>query len=233
MFSLEYTTFSEMLSGFNFWSVALRLVLSSVLGGCIGMEREHHGRAAGMRTHILVCLGSDMTAMIGLYTAFVLGFDNDPMRVSAQVISGIGFLGAGTILTRKHSHVTGLTTAAGLWTTASIGIAVGIGFYWVAIIAFLIVMLSMSIHLGIENRKRGQSEMLQYYLELDNTEQMNFLWEQLYKKVPQMEIVPAKSGMMNCIGISIHVPDGEQTKSTVEWLRGQQHVKFVVRMLNS
>lgn len=232
MLSFEYTTFAETMSAFNFWSVTLRIILSAVLGGCVGIEREHHGRAAGMRTHILVCLGSAMTAMVGLYSAFILGFNNDPMRVSAQVISGIGFLGAGTILTRKHAQVTGLTTSAGLWTTASIGIAIGVGFYWAGIMTFFIVILTMTVHRSAEGINRNQANMLQYYLELDNAKQMNTLWEQLYGRVPEMQIVPAKSGMSDCIGIRIHVPAGEQTESTVEWLRGQQHVKFVVRILN-
>ena len=76
------------------------------------------------------------------------GLLNDPLRVSAQVISGIGFLGAGTILTRNHSQVTGLTTAAGLWTTASIGLAIGIGFYWAVVVSFIIVMITISIPPG-------------------------------------------------------------------------------------
>ena len=98
-------------------AVLFRFFISFLLSGIIGFERSRHGRPAGLRTHIIVCLGSTMTALIGQYTCLVMGFSSDPMRVSAQVISGIGFLGAGTILIRGRNHVTGLTTAAGIYLT--------------------------------------------------------------------------------------------------------------------
>jgi len=110
--------------------VILRLVVATAFGGLIGLERESHKRPAGSRTHILVCIGSALTMIISQY-AFLefsgkLGYD--PGRIAAQVISGIGFLGAGTIL-REGSTVKGLTTAASLWVVAGIGLAVGTGFY--------------------------------------------------------------------------------------------------------
>lgn len=110
-------------------SILLRLLLAVVFGGIIGTERGKHGRAAGMRTHILVCIGATMTTLIGEYVTFVLGMSSDPVRIGAQVISGIGFLGAGMIMTRGGLRVKGLTTAAGLWATATIGLALGIGLY--------------------------------------------------------------------------------------------------------
>ena len=90
------------LAELNVWSTAFRVFLAVLLGGLIGLERGHHGRAAGLRTHILVCLGAAMAALVGLYTVSVLGFSSDPMRVGAQVISGIGFLGVGTIIIRNR-----------------------------------------------------------------------------------------------------------------------------------
>ncbi|MEW6107394.1 MAG: MgtC/SapB family protein, partial [Bacillota bacterium] len=110
--------------------MVLRLVLAVVFGGLIGLERESHKRPAGFRTHILVCVGSALVMMISQY-AFV-GFTRviqyDPGRIAAQVVSGIGFLGAGTIL-REGATIKGLTTAASLWVVAGIGLAVGTGFY--------------------------------------------------------------------------------------------------------
>ena len=108
----------------------LRLIVATLFGGLIGLERESHKRPAGFRTHILVCIGSALVMMISQY-AFLefsgkLGYD--PGRIAAQVISGIGFLGAGTIL-REGSTIKGLTTAASLWVVAGIGLAVGTGFY--------------------------------------------------------------------------------------------------------
>lgn len=140
----------ETLDDFNIWSVSLRILLSALIGGIIGSERGRHGRAAGLRTHILVSLGATMTTMLGFYVAHELGFNSDPLRMGSQVVSGIGFLGAGTIMVRNRLRVTGLTTAAGLWTTACIGLAIGIGFYLGAILAFLVVVITMSMLARLE-----------------------------------------------------------------------------------
>lgn len=110
-------------------SVFSRSILSVIIGGLIGSERARHGRAAGMRTHILVCLGSALTSMMSVYVSQILGNGGDILRIPAQVISGIGFLGAGMIILKNNNVITGLTTAAGVWTTSIIGIAVGYGFY--------------------------------------------------------------------------------------------------------
>src|SRR5699024_9681446 len=157
---------------FNAWSVFFRLLLATLVGGAVGSQRGRQGRAAGLRTHILVCLGATMTAMVGLYTGYILGFSNDPLRVSAQVISGIGFLGAGTILTRNHSQVTGLPTAAGLWTTASIGLVIGIGFYWAVVVSFIIVMITISILTRLE-RSTKERDIEACYLELSDVRRVN------------------------------------------------------------
>jgi len=121
--------------------MAGKLVLAALMGGVVGWEREVHDRPAGLRTHILVCMGSALITLVSLsFTA-----PNDPGRIAAQIVSGIGFLGAGTIL-RQGNIVRGLTTAASLWTVAGIGMAVAIGgqFAWLAIFATLIVFLTLS-----------------------------------------------------------------------------------------
>ena len=115
-------------------SIILRLVLAVIVSGIIGMEREHKRRPAVFRTHILVCMGATLTSLTGQYICTSYGFDfgasaADPLRISAQVIAGIGFIGAGAIIVTKRSQVKGLTTAAGLWSTAIVGIAIGTGFY--------------------------------------------------------------------------------------------------------
>ena len=132
----------ETLTELNLISVSVRILLALLVGGCIGMERGYHGRAAGLRTHILVCVGACIAAMTGVYEVGVLGFTADPLRVGAQVISGIGFLGVGTIIVRNRSQVTGLTTAAGVWTTAIIGIALGFGFYVGALTAAALLLIA-------------------------------------------------------------------------------------------
>ena len=113
-----------------------------ILGGLIGLERGHHGRAAGLRTHILVCLGAALTTMIGIYSVSELGLTGDPLRVGAQVVSGIGFLGAGTIMVRNKDQVTGLTTAAGLWASAIVGLCAGAGFIEGSLVTTVIIVIA-------------------------------------------------------------------------------------------
>lgn len=120
--------------------IAVRLVLALVLGGLIGLERETMGRPAGFRTHILVSMGSALMMIVSAY-AFPEG-THDRTRIAAQVVSGIGFLGAGTIM-REGANVRGLTTAASLWTVAGIGLTVGSGFYFAGIVATGLVVLTL------------------------------------------------------------------------------------------
>ena len=155
--------FFEIIVEFNTWSVLFRLALAVISGGLIGLERGRHGRAAGLRTHILICMGACATALTGIYLNVVLGFSDDVSRLSAQVISGIGFLGAGTILIRNRSVITGLTTAAGMWTTAVIGIAIGCGFYEGALMATVFIIVSMTILIRLEKRTKIISNV---YVEL-------------------------------------------------------------------
>lgn len=129
------------------WSQLLpyfQILLSGLLGGFIGMEREHVGKAAGMRTYSLVAMGSTLFTLIS-----IRGFENiegnlDPSRIAGQVVMGIGFLGAGLIM-HHGVRVKGLTTAAALWTVAAIGIAVGIGWYFEAVFTTLVVFFVLFI----------------------------------------------------------------------------------------
>ena len=116
--------------------ILIRLILAGLIGGVLGFERKVHKKPGGTRTHALVCLGST------LFTITSLGFDGiaDPSRIAAGIVTGIGFLGAGTIFKTKN-HVVGLTTAAELWTVAAIGIAVGMGLYFTAIASAVIVFV--------------------------------------------------------------------------------------------
>lgn len=119
------------------WEMVLRLIISLVLASMIGMERETHGRPAGLRTHVLVCMGS---TLFTICSYIIAGPHNDPGRIAAQIVTGVGFLGAGTII-HQGSVVRGLTTAASIWAVAAIGLAVGIGglMMWVATIASVMV----------------------------------------------------------------------------------------------
>ena len=131
-----------------FWEFTLRLLLAGVLGAVIGLDREYRAKEAGFRTHFLVSLGSALFMVVSQYGfAGVLGQSDvslDPSRVAAQVVSGIGFLGAGTIIFQKQ-FVRGLTTAAGMWATAGIGMAVGGGLYWLGVSATVLTLVGLEL----------------------------------------------------------------------------------------
>ena len=136
-----------MLSIFNglrdlgFVNVLLRMIVAFVIGGVIGLERSYNNKSAGFRTHILVCLGACIASMTGQYLYLELGLPADMSRIPTQVISGLSFIGAGTIVVTKKNTVKGLTTAAGLWTAGIIGIAIGAAFYEGALVAAALVLL--------------------------------------------------------------------------------------------
>jgi putative Mg2+ transporter-C (MgtC) family protein len=139
------------------WSeTILRLSLAAIFGAAIGLERERKDWAAGMRTHMMVCVGSTLAMMVSEFGfADVLGSKNivlDPSRIAAQVISGIGFLGAGTILFLKQGIIRGLTTASGLWTVAAIGLATGGGMYFAAVITTLLAIIILWFLQPVEKR---------------------------------------------------------------------------------
>lgn len=221
----------ELLRELNFCSVLFRLLLAAVFGGCIGLERGKHNRAAGLRTHILVCVGSAVTILVGLYTVQELGFTSDPMRIGAQVVSGIGFLGAGTILHRDHTQVTGLTTAAGLWTTASIGLAVGVGAYWIALVAFAIMMVTVVLLIRMERSSKRPS-VYSYYLEVQSVEHINALSEKLEALLGEstyaVDIIPAKSGVSPHVGVIMTVARTCDGKLLLTQLRGIEYMVAAV-----
>ncbi|MDD4111597.1 MAG: MgtC/SapB family protein [Herbinix sp.] len=160
--------FQADLYSINDSSIILRLLLAVVLGGIIGFERGRSGRPAGLRTHILVCLGAVLAMMTNQYIYEEFGV-SDPTRMAAQVISGIGFLGAGTILVTGRHQVKGLTTAAGLWATACMGLAIGIGFYKAAIAACIMITFATVVLHRFDNFLVSKSKIMDLYVEFSNT----------------------------------------------------------------
>lgn len=148
-----------------FWEFTLRLLLAGVLGAVIGLDREYRAKEAGFRTHFLVSLGSALFMIVSQYGfAGVLGEAGvglDPSRVAAQIVSGIGFLGAGTIIFQKQ-FVRGLTTAAGMWATAGIGMAVGGGMYWLGVSATVLTLAGLEL-LTVLFKNLGLRTMLVHF----------------------------------------------------------------------
>src|SRR5437870_4057119 len=134
-------------------SIALKLLLAAVLGGVIGLEREMRDKPAGLRTNILICVGSTLFMSLSTQVAKVLG--GDPTRIAAQIISGIGFLGAGAVL-QSHGFVLGLTTAATIWVVAGVGMALGSGMYLVAVFATAMSLVTLYFLSFVEDRIQGR-----------------------------------------------------------------------------
>ena len=146
-------------------SITLRLVLAMICGGIVGMEREYKRRSAGFRTHILICLGAAMTTMTRQHLFLNMHYYLDMARMGGSVVAGIGFIGAGTIIVTQHQRVKGLTTAAGLWASAIIGLALGGGFYEGALLTTVLVLVAESFLSRLEYRILDHVPEINLYME--------------------------------------------------------------------
>lgn len=222
----------ELLKDFNTISIVVRILLAMLLGGLIGIEREKSKRPAGFRTHILVCVGSCMTALIGWFVWSETGYVADPLRISAQVISGIGFLGVGTILVKEHDHITGLTTAAGLWATAAIGIACGYGFYTVALVGTLVVAVTAAILFKFEARGRKKNRKRMIYMEVSGVDGLNEYIDWLTQewKAIHVKVTAPRTAVSGNVGLEVILPmaGNEDLKEVLEKLRSKERVLFAM-----
>lgn len=187
----------------NTLSIILRLTIITVISGIIGIERGRKGRPAGFRTHMLVGIGSTMVMLTGQYMVEGLQMGTDASRLGAQVISGIGFLGAGTIIVIGRNQVKGLTTAAGLWACACMGLAVGIGFYEGAIIGGLFLFfVMMGLH-RLDEYVRVNSRVIELYMELDDMSTLTHMIENIKSegsKISNLEIHKIKQDGEQSVG---------------------------------
>lgn len=147
-------------------SIFIRVLTAIIVGGIIGLERGAKNRPAGLRTYMLVCVGACLIMLTNQYIYQATG-SGDPMRLGAQVVSGIGFLGAGTIIVTKHNQIKGLTTAAGLWASAGVGLAAGVGFYEATVTATVGIYLILTLFQRWEHRAHKKIRLLELYVELD------------------------------------------------------------------
>lgn len=145
-------------------AVTVRLLLAAVCGSAIGIEREYKRRSAGFRTHILICLGAAMTTMTSQYLFLIRGYYTDVARLGAQVVAGVGFIGAGTIMVTHRRRVKGLTTAAGLWASAIVGLALGAGFYEGGLLATVLILLTELFLSRIEHRMLERAPEINLYV---------------------------------------------------------------------
>lgn len=225
----------DFLRDLNLVTIIIRLVLAMLFGGTIGLERGKQGRAAGMRTHIFVCLGATLTTMIGFYSVEMLGGLSDPLRVAAQVISGIGFLGVGTILIKGRFQITGLTTAAGLWCAAAIGIALGAGFYEGALITFACSVLTMTIFWRVEYMLNKKYSRFGIYVEISSDKFVRQAIDLINEKytVTDIQVTSPRSGTEGNVGIEANVLNRDFSTSPDEVSRALEAEEFVIFALES
>ncbi len=185
-----------MLSQVNIASIAFRLFLSIILCGAIGMERGLRNRPAGFMTYLLVGCGSALIMITNQYIATI--YTNvDPTRMASQVVSGIGFLGAGTIITTSKNEIRGLTTAAGIWAAAAVGLAVGIGFYGGAIIGSIFIIFSLMYLKKIDLYIKTHAKTMEIYLEYNEEFSMQNL--SLYTEQSHFEIFDMEAGKIKTL----------------------------------
>ncbi len=159
-------------------AVVLRIFVAVLFGSIIGLERGMKNRPAGLRTYMLVCVGSCLIMLTNQYLYQVTN-TGDPMRLGAQVVSGIGFLGAGTIVVTKHNKIKGLTTAAGLWAAAGVGLALGVGFYEAALVAGFAIFAILTLLQRLDNKMRRSTRYVNLYLELSESVPIGMLIRKL------------------------------------------------------
>lgn len=215
--------FLETLRDFNIVSITLRLLLAILAGGVIGIERGKHGSAAGLRTHVLVCIGAAMTALTGLFVSNSLDASGDITRLAAQVVSGIGFLGAGMIIVKNGNIVRGLTTAAGMWATAAIGIAIGYGFYVGGIIATVACFFTAAVLTRVERKRKENTHI---YIEIDLSKKINDVLDRVKNELdPEalVETVAPKSNVSNAVGVYVTISSlrtVEEIKNHIDGIEG-------------
>lgn len=191
----------ELFSTLNVWSILLRLLLVLLCAGAIGLERARRRHAAGIRTYFLVSLGAAIVMMTNQFMYQVYG--GDIGRMGAQVISGIGFLGAGTILVTSRSQIKGLTTAAGLWASACIGLSIGIGFYTIAILGTAFALVAFLFLPKLEILLTRGSNRIELHVELNSRSDLKKLIDHIRAKGGKINLVDYNGAYANS-GLSVY-----------------------------
>ncbi|WP_312653277.1 MgtC/SapB family protein [Aminipila sp.] len=190
----------------NIISVTIRLLLAVLFGGVIGLERGANNHPAGFRTHILVCVGATLAMLTDQYICQYLATNADPARLGAQVITGVGFLGVGTIFVTGKHKIKGLTTAAGLWASACLGLALGIGFYSGAVIAGILIFISLALLPKVENYFYHNTRMINLYVEMDSLHNYrDFVSKIKNMGITVLETHVSSSGPVATSGMAFHI----------------------------
>ena len=206
----------------TYLAVLLRIFAAVIIGGVLGLERGMKNRPAGLRTYMLVCVGACVIMLTNQYIFQVFG-SGDPVRMAAQVVSGIGFLGAGTIIVTRRNQIKGLTTAAGLWSAAGVGLALGGGFYEAAIVGSFAVFFVMTLLQKMDNKLHRRSRQLEAYIELSSISLGDFL-RTMRESGIEISDVQRESGEEESDGVRAYV-------ATLRGKKRQNHQELMEKVL--
>lgn len=223
--------FFLMMKEWSVLSIVLRLLFSVIIGTVIGIDRGMKRRGAGIKTHVLVCMGATLVMITGQFIQLNYEGTMDVARLGAQVISGVGFLGVGTIVVTGHNQVRGLTTAAGLWLCACVGLALGIGFMEGVITSLILTVFTFKILTKVDQWMIKYATILDLYVEFETNKGVSLLVNELHKReIPINSFEIGKSKIKgegpNAI-ISIEVKHQKERDSIMGQLRGMNYVKYM------
>lgn len=187
----------------------LRLVTAGLMGSVIGIDRAYHSKGAGVRTHFLVCLGSALIMIVSKYGFSDMAQEGDPGRMAAQVVSGIGFLGAGTIILQKQ-FVRGLTTAAGLWAAAGIGLAVGAGMYMLAFSATILTLIGLELMKFAVSFLGGDTRLFHVVVTLDGIKRLEEMFTEIKNGKYTVENYSLSRNSSHSIRVSMMIKGSER-----------------------
>ncbi len=210
------------LRGVTLLSATLRLLLAMLCGGLIGLERAFKRRPAGFRTHILICMGAAMTTLTSQYLYLYMGFYTDMARLGAQVVAGIGFIGAGTIMVTSRQRVKGLTTAAGLWASAIVGLALGGGFYEGGLLTTALILMAELLFSRLEYRMLQASPEISLFVEYHGSECLEavlHLYREMDLKILNMGIVNSEPGGARSAMFALRLDKGFSEEHLMERLK--------------
>ncbi len=212
--------------------VIARLGFAMVIGTVVGIERSSRGRGAGVKTHTLVCVGAALVMLTSQYMWTTFQHSGDPARLGAQVISGIGFLGAGTIMVTGRNHVRGLTTAAGLWVCACEGLAVGVGFWEGAVVTLAIIMITLRILAKVDMRMHRYANSFELYIEFNAGEDIRrFIQDvkvQNMSRVSSVDVTKSRiDGSGHAAIMGFEMWQGKNRPQFVEWIHSRDYIPYL------
>lgn len=219
----------------SLFSVLMRMTFAVLCGGIIGLERAYKRRPAGFRTHILICLGATATTMTSQYILSYTPYFTDISRMGAQVIAGMGFIGAGCIIVNPASRVKGLTTAAGLWSSGIIGLALGAGFYEAAFIATVVILITELLFSRLEYYLMASVPEISLYVEAAKKKCMDRLFLMFREREVTVQnfettFVSESGKHYTCAIFSLRLNRGQDAEQVMEWVRETEGVVTVERL---